>query len=396
MARIVVGSYMVRYPLGGMLSYVLQYLVGFQRLGHEVYFAEKAGYPNSCYDPVKKVMGDDCAYGARTVNDLLARFELQDRWCYVDAGARYHGLSRSQIEDVFKTADLFLDMGTHGAWLNEATAGARVLLDGEPGYTQMKMQNRLADGEQLPRYDYYYTAGPNIGTARSSTPTAGRTWHHVWHPIVMDHAGPPPPSAAAGRFTTVMNWQSHDRIEFDGQMFGQKDIEFERFFELPRRTAAPMEVAVAGTTAPRQRLTQAGWTVSDAHSVTTSFDSFWNYIRRSRGEFSVCKHVFVATNSGWFSDRSGAYLASGRPVILQDTGFSAHLPCGEGLIAVRTMEEAAEALDEVTKDYARHSNRAREIAWERLEATKVLGKFLEEIGIEAGRPFEHARLAART
>ena len=136
--------------------------------------------------------------------------------------------------------------------------------------------------------------------------------------------------------------------------------------------------------------------MSNAHTVTASFDSFWEYIRRSRGEFSVCKHVFVATNSGWFSDRSGAYLASGRPVIIQDTGFSAHLPCGEGLIAVRTMEEAAEALDEVTKDYARHANRAREIAWDQLEATKVLGKFLDEIGIGTGRSFEHAGRVART
>src|SRR6266702_3993325 len=144
MARIVVGSYMVRYPLGGMISYVLQYLRGFQRLGHEVYFVEKAGYSDACYDPVRNVMSDDCTYGARTVNAVLERFGLEERWCFVDAHEQYFGLSRGQIEGVFKTADVFLDMGTHGAWLGEATHGVRVLLDGEPGFTQMKMEKRLA------------------------------------------------------------------------------------------------------------------------------------------------------------------------------------------------------------------------------------------------------------
>jgi hypothetical protein len=380
MARIVVGSYMVRYPLGGMMSYVLQYLVGFQRLGHEVYFVEKAGYPNSCYDPVRDVMSDDCAYGAAAVNDLLGRFGLQDRWCFVDARQHYHGLSRPRIEDVMRTADLFVDMGTHGAWLDEATGGIRVLLDGEPGFNQMKMEKRRSAGETLSAYDYYYTAGSNVDTARSSAPTAGLDWHHLWHPIVTEMF-PIVPVDHDAAFTTVMNWQSHDPIEFNGRLYGQKDVEFEHFLDLPRRTRVPMEIAVAGKHAPRQGLTDAGWAVRDAHAVTFSFDSFTDYIRRSRGEFSVCKHVFVATNSGWFSDRSAAYLASGRPVVMQDTGFSAHLPCGEGLVAVVTADEAAHAIDEITRDYERHSKKAREVAGDCLEAGKVLDRFLSDLNV---------------
>src|SRR5918999_2991665 len=126
MARIVVGSYMVRYPLGGMMSWVLQYLVGFKLLGHDVYFVEKSGYPNSCYDPVKNVMSDDCSYGIATLSTLLDRFGLAGKWCFVDAAGRYHGLSRERVETVFESADLFIDMGTHGGWLNKATgAGLR-------------------------------------------------------------------------------------------------------------------------------------------------------------------------------------------------------------------------------------------------------------------------------
>ena len=378
MARVVVGSYMVRYPLGGMMSYVLQYLRGFQRLGHDVYFVEKAGYANACYDPIRNVMSDDCAYGARTVGALLERFGLADRWCFVDAGQQYVGVPRGRIEEVLRTADLFLDMGTHGAWLPEATGGVRVLLDGEPGFTQMKMEKRLAGGESLPQYDFYYTAGRNVGTERSSAPTAGRTWGHLWHPIVMDEPVSMPTSASRP-FTTVMNWQSHDRIEFNGQTFGQKDIEFERFLELPRKTGAPMEIAVAGKRVPRQRLVQAGWTVRDAHAVTASFDSFREYVWGSRGEFSVCKHVFVATNSGWFSDRSAAYLAAGRPVVIQDTGFSAHIPSGRGVFAVRTVEEAAAAVAAINGDFPRQSAWAREIAGAYFDAGTILGRFLGEI-----------------
>jgi hypothetical protein len=384
MARIVVGSYMVRYPLGGMMSYVLQYLLGFSRLGHDVYFAEKAGYTGSCYDPSRDTMSDDCTYGVRTVNALLEKFDLGTRWCFVDASGRYFGLSRSRIEEVFRTADLFVDMGTHGAWLADSTGGVRVLLEGEPGFTQMKMEKRRTNGEQLPAYDYHYTAGGNVGTTRSSVPTAGCAWRHLRHPIVMDTiaAVPAAPGADDAPFTTVMNWQSHDRLEFNGTEYGQKDLEFERFVDLPRMTRAAMEVAVAGKRVPRERLREAGWRVRDAHAVTASFESFIDYVRQSRGEFSVCKHVFVATNSGWFSDRSAAYLANGRPVAVQDTGFSAHLPVGRGLFAVRDVEEAAAALETINSDYSAHSQWARELAQEYLEATKVLGAFLEEIGIE--------------
>src|SRR5262245_56824427 len=140
MARIVLGSYMVRYPLGGNLSWALQCLVGLQRLGHDVYFVEKSGYSHSCFDPVRDIMSDDCSYGVAVVGDLLARFGLGGRWCYVDASSRYHGLGRAEVEDILRATDLFIDMGTHGSWLDEAaTAKLRVLVEGEPGFTQMKM-----------------------------------------------------------------------------------------------------------------------------------------------------------------------------------------------------------------------------------------------------------------
>jgi hypothetical protein len=381
MARIVLGSYMVRYPMGGMMSWVLQYLVGLERLGHEVYLAEKSGYPKSCYDPVRDTMSDDPTYGIRIVDRLLSRFDLQDRWCFIDAGGGYHGLSRGKVEAMFGSADLFIDMGTHGDWLPDAErTGLKVLVDGEPAFTQMKMENRSAAGEILPDYDHYYTTGRNIGTAKSSAPTAGKTWKWLFHPVVVDlfPASPPDPGAP---FTTVMNWQSYEPVHYRGTEYGHKDVEFLKFVDLPAMTGLPLEVALSGKKIPRDRLVNAGWRTRNAHDVTISFDSFVRYIERSRGEFSVCKGGYVATNSGWFSDRSAAYLATGRPVVMQETGFSAHLPCGEGLFAVRTAQEAAEALEGIEADFDRHARRAREIAVEYLDTGRVLGRFLEELGV---------------
>jgi hypothetical protein len=381
MARIVVGSYMFRYPLGGMMSWVLQYLVGFQRLGHEVYFVEKAGYAGACFDPTRNTMSDDCTYGMGVVSRLLGRHGLGERWCFVDVAQNYHGLSKAQIEEVFRTADLFLEMGTHGAWLEEAAATSlRVLADGEPGFTQIKMENRRAAGETLPRYDRYYTVGLSVGTAASTAPTAGISWRPLPHPVVTDLFTVQPliPDAAA---TTVMNWQSHAPLNYQGCTYGQKDLEFPKFLDLPRLTKVPVEIAVSGKAAPTAMLQERGWRVVSGHQTTISFDSFAEYIHRSFAEFSVCKNVFVALQTGWFSDRSAAYLASGRPVVQQDTGFSRHLPCGAGLFAVKTVAEAAQALEEIRARPEYHARQARAVACEQLDARLVLGKFLHELGL---------------
>lgn len=380
--RIVVASYMVRYPLGGMLSWVLQYLTGFHRLGHEVWFVEKADRPGDCWDPVRKEMTDDCRVGTQVVDDLLRERGMGGRWCFVDIFGAYHGLSRKAMESVFAQADVFIDMGSHGSWIEEAQASAmRVFLDGEPGYNHIRFQGRLDTGEGIPTYDAYYTNGFNVGTERSPAPTLGKPWGHVPHPVVVDDftsVGGPPDGAA---FTTVMNWQSHARLTFKGVTYGQKDVEFERFLELPDRVDVPVEVAVGGPEVPWERLQQHGWRTRNGHVVTESVSSFNHYIAESLGEFAVCKNIFVALNTGWFSDRSAAYLASGRPVVMQDTGFSSHLPTGRGLFAVNDVDEAAAAIRAVARDYAVHSAAARDVAREHLDASRVLSRFLGELGL---------------
>jgi hypothetical protein len=177
-----------------------------------------------------------------------------------------------------------------------------------------------------------------------------------------------------------MNWQSHALLQYHGTTYGQKDLEFPKFIALPGLVDATMEVAVSGSV-PAAELQRCGWRVSRAQAATRSYDAFGEYIARSAAEFSVCKNVFVATHSGWFSDRSAAYLAAGRPVVMQETGFSHHLPCGAGLCAVNTLAEAADAIAAIRGDYARHSAAAREIAAAHLDSRIVLPRLLRELGL---------------
>lgn len=383
MARILVSVCMVRYPLGGMICNSLQWLYGLHRLGHECYILEKANYPNACFNPLAGTMDDNGAYGLAVVSALLARIGLENRLCFVDYHDNYHGLAQAEVDALFRKADLYIDYGNHGAWLQEASSTqCRIFVDGEPGYRQIQLVNEEAASGRNPLlgYHYYYTVGQNIGTAKSCAPTGGFQWRHVFHPICIDLFKVVPASAGAP-FTTVMNWQSHTPIPYKGAIYGQKDLEFEKFLSLPRLTSAVLEVAVGGHQVPTERLLAAGWRLRSAHDVTISYDSFLHYICKSQGEFSVCKNVFVATNSGWFSDRSAAYLASGRPVVLQETGFSGHLPCGRGLFAVKDAAQAAEAIRSIEKDYQKHSQWAREIANEHFDSAKVWGRVLSEVGM---------------
>jgi hypothetical protein len=381
MARIVIGSYFVRYPLGGNLSCVLQYILGFRALGHEVYLVEKSAYENSCYDAEHNVMTNDCTYGVTIAKDLLTRFDLGDRWAYVDALGVFHGLSRERVETIFRACDVFVELGSHEAWLDEASyATLRILIDGDPGFSQIWMVQRQGTSWPHPQYDAYYTVGRNVGTPASCSPTGGVTWRPTFHPV-MTELFVAPVSSTSNPITTVMNWRSYRPVEHGGKTYGHKDVEFESFLKLPQLTSSQLEIAVSGPDVPVERLRHHGWRVREGRSVSATFEQYVGYLAASKAEFTVCKNGFVAMQTGWFGDRSAAYLASGRPVVMQETGFSSHLPCGVGLLAVRSAEEAADAIARIESDYEAHARGARAIAQEFLAARRVLGPMLAELGI---------------
>jgi len=246
-----------------------------------------------------------------------------------------------------------------------------VFVDSDPVFTQLA----IAKGEGwyvdfFRGFDRLFTFGANIGTPASDVPTGGFTWHKTWQPVVSDlwRTDTPP---SRDRFTTVMTWKTESFTDVDGN----KDREFLRFIDLPGHTVQRFELAVNG---PQRLLREHGWSPIDAMSISRSLWDYRDYIRGSKAEFGIAKHAYVARRSGWFSDRTECYLAAGRPALVQDTGWSAHLPSGTGLAAFSTREEAIEGLQRFDRDYALHARRASEIAREHFDASRVLPPFLEK------------------
>jgi hypothetical protein len=264
----------------------------------------------------------------------------------------------------------------------------KAYVDTDPGYSQAKLlaadagtaSESVAFSVGLIRsHDVFFTLAESVGRPDCLVPTCGLTWHPTRQPIVLENW--PVRAAPDGVFTTVMSW----KIEpvppvVGGRTYGGKDVEFERFLELPRRTPEPLEVALSGA-APRERIVAAGWRVRDAYGVSATPAAYRDYIVASRGECSVAKNAYVGLRSGWFSTRSAAYLACGKPVVVQDTGFGAHVPTGPGLHAFATMEDAVAGLAAIGDDYAAACAHARETARTSFDAATVCARLLADAGL---------------
>lgn len=375
--KILCSGSLVRLPLGGYSWHHLQYLMGFKHLGHDVTYFEHYGWPESCFEPVYNAMTSDPSYGLVYLNKLLGRYELKDRWCYLAEDGTAYGMPRERLAEICRECDVYFNLSNVN-WIPELEeCKCRALVDTDPVLTQTG-----AFGMRVPysQYDALFTYGENVHRAGCDMPTGGVRWLPTRQPVILDvwKDNEPDPSAP---FTTVMNFKAYPDIEHEGQVYGQKDREFEPFFSLPHETGEAMELAVNAPAAVKERLRAGRWRLADALEVTRDAWKYQRYIKNSRAEFSVAAHAYVSTQCGWFSDRSTAYLASGRPVIVQDTGFSKWLPTGCGVIPFRTREEAVAGLEEINSRLAFHSHAARQIAGEYFRAEKVLGKLIDDAGL---------------
>ncbi|MEO8604166.1 MAG: glycosyltransferase family 1 protein [bacterium] len=385
--RIVVTGLVATYPLGGVSWDYLAYVDGFRRLGAEVLYLEDTG--GWFYHPAAETFDDDAAPNLAYLQSALARIDAADlAWAVRAPDGTLHGSPLSAVSSFCRGADLFLNV-SGACWLRDEYRGARrtAYLDTDPGFTQTKLraaQQGSATKDQqfsvdlIHQHDRFFTFAEHIGAADCRVPVCDLDWKTTRQPLVLERWPVRAPTAAGRPYTTVMSWKVEPaQPVIDGIAYGGKDVEFSRFVDLPRRVDVPLEIALGGA-APRDDLQRAGWQIVEAYQRSTTMDVYQDYLYASRGEWSVAKQVYVALRSGWFSTRSAFYLAAGKPVVVQDTGWSAHYPTGAGLFAFSTIDEAAAALAEIESDYARHCDAARAVAERELDAEPVLTRLLAD------------------
>jgi hypothetical protein len=280
---------------------------------------------------------------------------------------------------------LLLDLGGLAPvrpWLFEIEA--RALIDLDPVFTQIRHLTDPDAGERARRHTAFFTVGENIGRG-ADVPDDGLPWHPTRQPIVLENwpVCDPPPGAG---FSTVMLWDSYPAREFEGRRYGMKSESFEPFFDLPARVSSTMELAVGSASAPRDRLREHRWLVRDSREPTRDPWTYSRYIAASLAEFSVVKQAYAATRSGWFSDRSAAYLASGRPVLLQESGFSDWLESGTGVLSFETPDQAVGGIEEIQRNYPLHSRAARDLAESHFDSKRILSDLVEAALQPAPRP----------
>ncbi len=379
---------MARCPIGGVIWQHLHYIMGLQRLGHEVFYIE-----DSTAHPYHPLIGDyvaDWSYTAEAMPRLARRFGFEDHWGF---RARYlddhptAGLSGARIDEIYREADALINVCGEQELHDDVLQCRRLIyIESDPGKEQCLIDTTpdAPIRHTLGQYHAVFTFGENIGTEHFPVPLHGIRWMPTRQPVVTDcwRADSPPPAGAV--FTSVANWNTKGKdIEWRGDTYvWSKAKEFLRFLEAPAAIGEPVEMATnIHDTATRELLIPKGWRVVEAAPISIDADGYVAYVRGSKGEFTVAKDQYVRLNTAWFSDRTACYLAAGRPVITQETGFTRLYGGTAGLFAFRTLEEIAEAAREIQGDYARHSRAAFEIATEHFEATKVLASLLGRAGL---------------
>lgn len=373
-------GYMIRGPIGGMAWHHLQYVLGLSKLGYDVWFLEDSDDYESCYDPDTHQMGVDPSYGLRFVDRVFRMLGIGDRWAYHDAHtSTWHGPAAPRALELCRSADLLLNLSAVNPlrdWTREVPV--RALIDTDPAFTQVKHLTDPGSREQASEHTAFFSFGENMGMRDCTLPDDGFPWRPTRQPIVLD-AWTASSGRETGAFTTVMQWDSYAVREFAGQRFGMKSMSFDTILDIPKLVPhETFEIAVGSPSAPRDLLRDHGWLLRDPIETTRDPWTYQRYLAESKAEFTVAKHGYVISNSGWFSERSAAYLASGRPVITQETGFSAWLPTGRGVLSFRTEGDALAAIADVSARYQEHCNAARELAEEYFDSRKILSHLVQE------------------
>ena len=384
--RLVVLGMMGRVPFGGQTWLYLNWLRGLSALGHDVYYVEDdTVWP---YDPDANAVTADCSYALRHIDRSLEAIGLCDRWAFrlADRAGGCWGISERKLRDLYASCDALLNVvGATDLREDQLRAPLRIYVETDPVTAELRLAG--GDAHTAEAFDNHHvlaTYGENYGAPDCGVPLSGRTFVSTRQPVDLD-LWPMAFAPDAPYFTTIGNYrQRGSDVEWEGSVYRwSKHHEWERFLALPQRTPQPFELAMMpDDERDRRRFEAAGWRlVSPLRMSLDVLGAYPRFIRSSRGEFTVAKDQNVRLRSGWFSERAACYLASGKPVVTQDTGFGAVLPTGEGLFAVADAEGAAAAIDLINADYRRQCEAARSLAAEYFEASTVADRLLSGVGL---------------
>jgi hypothetical protein len=364
---------------GGSLWVRLQYLLGLRRLGIDAYWVDRLAPP----DPRRNPHSAD--YLAHRFRRFAEDFGFEDRYCIVyDGGERHFGMDERQLGETIERADLLLNVAGR-LEPGDPLLGVRrrAFLDVDPGFTQMWA---LQTDMHLERHDVFFTIGQNVGGQGFTVPAGDVDWQPTLPPVVLEQ-WPARTDPARERIGTVADWRGSQETLFEGVWHSGKREEFLGFLRVPVESGIEIELALLVGQEDYEDLgllLRHGWRVLDPYAHAGDPHSYRELIQSSRAEFSVAKQGYVRTRSGWISDRTACFLASGKPAIVQSTGFEHRLPTGTGLLAFSTIAEAIEALHQVRDDYERHAHAARRLAEEHFDSDVVLASLLDRAGLELG------------
>lgn len=382
--KIVVGGYIVGYPLGGMTWHHLNYLLGLQELGHQVCFLEDSGSYSVPYNPQLQRCEIDPAYGLEYLRQTFALVRLNIPWCYYsEFWDTHYGLNRDELTDILRNADLLLCVsGVTPLRDGRPRPRRTAVIDTDPVFTQLRMAENAEFRRYYESFDAVATFGRLIGTSACPLPAYDIDWIPTQQPVALAYWPVTTSNASDACFTTIGKWEHGNRdVEFNCRRYrSSKESQWRKMIDVPSQVSWQMEAAMQGMTVGERREFEAhGWRITDPEPLSISPQAYQRYIQTSAGEFTVAKEIYAALPSGWFSDRSAAYLACGRPVVTQSSGFEQWLPTGQGVFAYTTPQEAVNALDAIAANYACHAAAARDLAERYFDARKVLGELLERV-----------------
>ena len=366
--------------MAGMTWHYLQYCLGLKKLGHDVFYYEDSGDSEyCCYNPEKDTTDSNPAYGLNYASTIFETFGLKNNWAYFDKHTNvFYGTGEHQAKKIISESDVMINISIANpirSWLEKIPA--KILIDTDPVFTQIRNLSDPKRNALCSSHNYFFTFGENFGNKDCLIPDDGFNWKPTRQPIDLD-AWEVSQQTPDKKWTTIMQWDSYNEQSFEGRTFGMKSKSFQQFIDIPQKINTENFLLATGA-APDELLNSHGWSVVNSLQISKTIQTYQDFITSSKGEFSVAKHGYASANSGWFSERSACYLASGKPVIMQETGYSKFLPTGHGLLPFDNSDEAINSIHEISSGYKYHCKNARLLAEEYFNSDKIMNDILNNL-----------------